>query len=379
MPKSSSSSSSSSKVMPAAAKCTGRKRGAAPVGPVAKPSTVRQRMTYSQSFKLEVVRHSLRLPPSARIKPTCRAYPGIEPVQIRKWIRNLAPLAVLMEQHSNSDCSELSKQIVAPSPTVQHHGAAEEEEEEEHAVEPTASYTDLENLDSCWRPSLTKDEAASAEIPCGLAISRVSSTATSTATTPLYQSHRPSPTPHEQPSSWSANHHGYSAHFDTRSLHPQPGDAASRAFLKGSLRSLQMAPGLPGSNLAPFSAQQRPVPMLAPRGVSPLYACAGVSSPLNPSSPLVGPSVPVFSPLSGPQHLAPGGIFKSKSSAKPTYEAISAPIGPASSVYPTYAPYGWTSRISTPPPEIALTPPEASNEREVAAHELLSLFQGSRA
>ena len=41
---------------------------------------------------MEVVRTALQLPASARIKPTCRAYPGIEPVQIRKWIRIFGPL-----------------------------------------------------------------------------------------------------------------------------------------------------------------------------------------------------------------------------------------------------------------------------------------------
>ena len=341
MPKSSSSCSSSKATPAAAAKSTGRKLASAVV---AKSGTVRQRMTYSQSFKLEVVRHSLRLPQSARIKPTCRAFPGIESVQIRKWIRNLAPLAVLMEQHPNSGSTDSSNQIVEPSP----------EEEEAHTEEPAASYTDLKNLNSCWRPHLTslaKEDESSAEIPLGIAISRVSSTATSTATTPLY---RPSPTPHEPPSSWRANL-GFPVPFDTRSLHPQPGDAASFGFLKGSLRSLQMPQGLLGGNLAPFPAQPRPIPMLTPRGVSPFYPCAGVSSPLNPSSPLVGPSVPFFSPLSGPPYPAPGGILKAKLAD------------------------GWTSRISTPPPEMAPQPPEASNEREVAAHELLSLLQGSRA
>ena len=52
----------------------------------------RQRARYSQEFKIAVVRYSLSLPPTARVKPTCRAYPGIEPVQIRKWIKAFAPL-----------------------------------------------------------------------------------------------------------------------------------------------------------------------------------------------------------------------------------------------------------------------------------------------
>ena len=52
----------------------------------------RQRASYSQSFKMEVVRTALKLPPTARIKPTSRAYPGIEPAQIRRWIRSFGPL-----------------------------------------------------------------------------------------------------------------------------------------------------------------------------------------------------------------------------------------------------------------------------------------------
>ena len=68
-----------------------KKQKANPMGPGGAVTT-RQRASYSLSFKMEVVRMALRLPPSARIKPTCRAYPGIEPVQIRKWIRNFTPL-----------------------------------------------------------------------------------------------------------------------------------------------------------------------------------------------------------------------------------------------------------------------------------------------
>ena len=84
--------------VPAPAKAAQRPATAPTAGGVTKLRPVsRQRMTYSQSFKLDVVRHSLRLPATARIKPTCRAFPGIEPVQIRKWIRKLAPLALLVE------------------------------------------------------------------------------------------------------------------------------------------------------------------------------------------------------------------------------------------------------------------------------------------
>lgn len=52
----------------------------------------RPRRVYEASFKIMVVREALKLPPSNRIKPTCRAFPGVEPVQVRKWIRNLSAL-----------------------------------------------------------------------------------------------------------------------------------------------------------------------------------------------------------------------------------------------------------------------------------------------
>lgn len=96
--------------VPAPTKAAQRPATAPTAGGVTKFHPVgRQRMTYSQSFKLDVVRHSLRLPATARIKPTCRAFPGIEPVQIRKWIRNLAPLALLVEQQQAAGQSSGAK------------------------------------------------------------------------------------------------------------------------------------------------------------------------------------------------------------------------------------------------------------------------------
>jgi len=40
----------------------------------------RTRRVYEVEFKLEVVAMALGLPEGGRIKPTCRAYPGVEPV-----------------------------------------------------------------------------------------------------------------------------------------------------------------------------------------------------------------------------------------------------------------------------------------------------------
>ena len=69
--------------------CSRRRAGGA-AAPSA--SMRRPRKVYEASFKLMVVQEALKLPASNRIKPTCRAYPGVEPVQVRKWIRNLAAL-----------------------------------------------------------------------------------------------------------------------------------------------------------------------------------------------------------------------------------------------------------------------------------------------
>ena len=51
-----------------------------------------RRVSYDAAFKLRIVREALCLPPGNRIKPSCRAHPGIEPVQLRKWIRNIEAL-----------------------------------------------------------------------------------------------------------------------------------------------------------------------------------------------------------------------------------------------------------------------------------------------
>ena len=38
------------------------------------------RRVYDVAFKMRVVEYALKLPHDARIKPTCRAHPGVEPV-----------------------------------------------------------------------------------------------------------------------------------------------------------------------------------------------------------------------------------------------------------------------------------------------------------
>lgn len=77
------------------------KSGGGPLNPrAAKVQTpkVKKRMSYDQSFKLHVVHAALQRPADNRIKPTCALFPGIEPCQLRKWIRNFEA----MQQNSTA-------------------------------------------------------------------------------------------------------------------------------------------------------------------------------------------------------------------------------------------------------------------------------------
>ena len=73
----------------------------------------RQRASYSQSFKMEVVRTALSLPPTARIKPTSRVYPGIEPAQIRRWIRTFGPMVAATMRPVGSNPNDLPMPVGA--------------------------------------------------------------------------------------------------------------------------------------------------------------------------------------------------------------------------------------------------------------------------
>jgi transposase-like protein len=47
-----------------------------------------KRASYDVDFKTHVVQTALQRPANKRIKPTCALFPGVEPCQLRKWIRN---------------------------------------------------------------------------------------------------------------------------------------------------------------------------------------------------------------------------------------------------------------------------------------------------
>ena len=62
-----------------------------PVGGPAKRagSGKTRRSSYTVGFKRQLVMEALRRPAGNRIRPTCAQYPGVEPCQLRKWIRAL--------------------------------------------------------------------------------------------------------------------------------------------------------------------------------------------------------------------------------------------------------------------------------------------------
>jgi hypothetical protein len=105
------------------------------------------RRVYDAAFKLRVVEYALKLPPDARIKPTCRAHPGVEPVriaalwtlpsscscdvytpsscpfchlqvQVRKWIRNHAALRTARPNAKLVLKARAVGQSRVPSPTA---------------------------------------------------------------------------------------------------------------------------------------------------------------------------------------------------------------------------------------------------------------------
>ena len=51
---------------------------------------VRRQGRHSLEFKMQVVQYALSLPEGNRIKPTCREFQNIAPVQVRKWLRTRA-------------------------------------------------------------------------------------------------------------------------------------------------------------------------------------------------------------------------------------------------------------------------------------------------
>lgn len=61
-----------------------------------------RRPNFKLDFKIRLVREALQMPPHSRIKPTCARYPGVEPCQLRKWIRLYAKNSLRGQQATSS-------------------------------------------------------------------------------------------------------------------------------------------------------------------------------------------------------------------------------------------------------------------------------------
>mmetsp|Transcript_13264 Transcript_13264/g.44225 ORF Transcript_13264/g.44225 Transcript_13264/m.44225 type:complete len:380 (+) Transcript_13264:49-1188(+) len=72
----------------------------------------RSRTLYSAEFKLRVVREALARPETCRIKPTCRDHPGVEPAQLRKWIKNIESLESLAQLEARQ--FKIRREFMAP-------------------------------------------------------------------------------------------------------------------------------------------------------------------------------------------------------------------------------------------------------------------------
>mmetsp|Transcript_53362 Transcript_53362/g.88610 ORF Transcript_53362/g.88610 Transcript_53362/m.88610 type:complete len:161 (+) Transcript_53362:31-513(+) len=55
--------------------------------PISRKNPSGRRPNFTLDFKIRLVREALQMPSNSRIKPTCARYPGVEPCQLRKWVR----------------------------------------------------------------------------------------------------------------------------------------------------------------------------------------------------------------------------------------------------------------------------------------------------
>ena len=74
------------------------------------------------------------MPADNRIKPICRQYPGVEPVQVRKWIRNLAAL-----QSALPTAKLVQKQRTPSPPDLIAYDDSSETESVDSVQQPTSA------------------------------------------------------------------------------------------------------------------------------------------------------------------------------------------------------------------------------------------------
>jgi len=138
----------------------------------------KKRMSYDGEFKKHVVKVALQRPRDNRIKPTCALFPGIEPCQLRKWIRNYeaSMQAASATKKSNSGGNSTSRK---PRPTPAATPAAQREPE--HRTTPPPALA----------PIVMTTSADNGRAGCGRAGSDVPTLATSPPTSPTLYGEAP--------------------------------------------------------------------------------------------------------------------------------------------------------------------------------------------
>ena len=63
-----------------------------------------KRKKYADDFKTYVAQEALTLPATARIKPICKRFPYLSPVQVRKWIRLYCAKSLLLMAENENRC-----------------------------------------------------------------------------------------------------------------------------------------------------------------------------------------------------------------------------------------------------------------------------------
>mmetsp|Transcript_30263 Transcript_30263/g.96772 ORF Transcript_30263/g.96772 Transcript_30263/m.96772 type:complete len:172 (-) Transcript_30263:265-780(-) len=115
------------------------------------------RRIHSPAFKLKLVHEALALPAACRIKPTCRKYPGVEPTQLRKWIKALDRLQAQAREESWKTAMQATITTEAPASDLHSFQKLLESEPALRPVPATA----------VWQPALRGGEEG--EGGCGQA------------------------------------------------------------------------------------------------------------------------------------------------------------------------------------------------------------------
>jgi transposase-like protein len=110
---------------------------------------IRRQGRHSLEFKMQVVQYALSLPEGNRIKPTCRQFQNIAPVQVRKWLRayeHTSPLSAELGDEDDDEDGEDS----GSDDDEEEEGATPASKRRRLASPPTAAAADDGTAAHCY-------------------------------------------------------------------------------------------------------------------------------------------------------------------------------------------------------------------------------------